>query len=179
MRIFAPLNPRPREIGTFSEKLCHHYEFPGCIFFLPFPSPVLRLLELSAGRPHSTCEHDSPSLSFGMCGGHTAWLLCLGRRDECLILAGELWVEVPGTAPRPEPCPARGRPSSIPSFLGVWGLSVSEAKLLLVLSRGAQVISLRRAPCNGHEGQMRTKPLWFAALVIWGVVCYWAFLILS
>ena len=179
MRIFAPLNPRPREIGTFSEKLCHHYEFPGSFFFLPFPSPVLRLLELSAGCPHSTCEHDSPSLSFGMCGGHTAWLLCLGRRDECLILARELWVEVPGTAPRPEPCLARGRPSSIPSFLGVWGLSVSEAKLLLVLSCGAQVISLRRAPCNGHEGQMRTKPLWFAALVIWGVVCYWAFLILS
>lgn len=103
-----------------------------------------------------------------MCWGHTAWPLCLDGGDEWLILAREL---SGGARHRSQaralPCQGEALQRSL--FPRGTGLSVSETKVLLGLSCGAQVISIRRAPCNGHEGQTRPTLLWFAALVIWGL----------
>ena len=54
----APPNPGPGQVGMFSESLCRHCDFPGCIFFLPFLTPGLRL-EFSAEHHCSACERGS------------------------------------------------------------------------------------------------------------------------
>lgn len=56
----APPNPGPGQVGTFSESLCHHCEFPGCVFFFPFLTPALSSLEFSARHQGSAC----------VCGSH-------------------------------------------------------------------------------------------------------------